>query len=749
MSPHGFDMAEQLRHVFNVMLAILQPALWLILCIGFVLASAHLLTMLGTRWGDRRVSPKALFFSVAIHLSLGVAVVAMIPEYRQHILSLGQEDPPPVSVELLATTDPNEPPATSEGNVPVWEQLPQQIQVTPTRTEVEQPPNEELPNPDRPATIQLAAARPVESPMLPTAPEVFPEPTPAATPSPPQSPAEASLAVNVPVAEARQEAARPRLPTERTSPPVEQERSPEETGRPPAIEAVEDRPAARSIEGPLASLSTPSRMETPELQRTPLSRPTPDVQPAPQSLPLIQPAPDSRPSPPNAGTPSAEPRGPQRMRSQAVARAQDAPVERYRPGLIPLTPEPAPRERERRPLPRRDDAALPDLYRPELDPSRAAAAIGTGRVPASYRLRTDQDRKDDAIRKYGGNEDTQKAVERALRWLASLQEADGRWDADKYGGGNGPPESDRRIAQRQYAGRNSDTGISALVLLALLGNGNSLSEGPYSVQVERAVAWLISQQADDGSLAGDATVFEAMYCHGMATLALAEAYAMETDALTRSALRAPLERALAYSATQQLEDGGWRYLARQEGGGDMSMFGWQLMAFRSAQDGGIPIPANVRSKMISFLNTRSRGKQRGLASYRMSDPVTAAMTAEALFCKQMLGLKRDNPMAVEATDYLLRSRPKLSELNLYYWYYGTLAMFQHGGKEWTQWNDAIRDLLVSEQVATGPFAGSWAPRDLYSRYGGRLFSTATATLCLEVYYRRLPMYQRTDPLQIE
>jgi len=108
MQPGGLDMTEQLRHVLDVMLAILQPALWMLLCVGFVLASAHLLTMLGTRWGDRRVSPKALFFSVAIHLSLGVAVVAMIPEYRHHILSLGQEDPPPVTVELLAPVDPTE-----------------------------------------------------------------------------------------------------------------------------------------------------------------------------------------------------------------------------------------------------------------------------------------------------------------------------------------------------------------------------------------------------------------------------------------------------------------------------------------------------------------------------------------------------------------------------------------------------------------------------------------------------------------
>jgi hypothetical protein len=396
-------------------------------------------------------------------------------------------------------------------------------------------------------------------------------------------------------------------------------------------------------------------------------------------------------------------------------------------------------------LPRRNDPTLPQLYRQDIDPRQALAAIGATRVPASYGLRTDQDLKDEAIRRFGGTEDSQRAVERALVWLVSVQEADGRWDADRHGAGRGPAEDDANIADRQYAGKNSDTGLTALAVLALLGNGNSLSQGVYSVHVERAVEWLISVQKPDGALTGDAARFEAMYCHGMATLALAEAYAMEPDALARSALRKPLEKALAFTASMQLDDGGWRYLARQEGGGDMSMFGWQLMAFRSAQDGGIAIPETTRTKMISFLTRRSRGKEGGLASYRESDPVTAAMTAESIFCKQMLGMKRDNAMAREGVAYLLQHRPRLAELNLYYWYYGTLAMFQHGGEDWTRWNDALRDLLVSEQVAEGPLAGSWDPKDAHSRYGGRLYSTALSTLCLEVYYRRLPMYQWSDP----
>ncbi|MFV0446176.1 MAG: prenyltransferase/squalene oxidase repeat-containing protein [Planctomycetaceae bacterium] len=745
MKPGLLDMAEQQRHAWDVMLAILQPALWLLLCIGFVLASAHLLTMLGTRWGDRRVSPKALFFSIAIHLSLGVALVALIPEYRQHMLSLGVEEPPAVEVELIATIKTAQDAGEPLRARPAWERLPEQPRLPINRSEVTPPTPEPQPTPDRRSAIQFAAVRPVESATLPTAPEVLPTPQTATAPQPRQTPAEAALAVEVAAAEARPEVRLTEKIPERSRPQPAEPAQAEMAGRPPALESIDERPEARPVEGPLANLTTPSRPELPMLDRPVAPDSLTRNGPAPEPLPSIQPSPPALTSPSSTPAKAAEPQMPQRSRSRVVARVEDGAAGVVRPGLNPIDPEPRTRTPERTPLTPRNDPSLPALHRPNGDPSRAMASASS-RVPASFQLRTDQDRKDEAIRKYGGNEDSQKAVERALRFFAQTQESDGRWNAAKYGAGNGPAESNINIGDRQHAGRKADSGVTALVLLAFLGNGNTRTDGPHAKQVDRAVQWLVSNQKVDGSLSGNAERFEAMYCHGMATLALAEAYAMETDALARSSLRRPLEQALAFTKSMQLEDGGWRYIAHQDGGGDMSMFGWQLLSFRSSQEGGLPMPDDVRSKMVAFLTARSRGASGGLAAYWLSsDPVTPAMTAEALMCKQLLGMKRDNPMAREAVAYLLEHRPKLSEANLYYWYYGTLAMFQHGGNEWTQWNESLRNLLVVQQVPDGAMAGSWEPRDLYSQYGGRMFSTAIATLCLEVYYRRLPMYQRSDP----
>lgn len=55
-------------------------------------------------------------------------------------------------------------------------------------------------------------------------------------------------------------------------------------------------------------------------------------------------------------------------------------------------------------------------------------------------------------------------------------------------------------------------------------------------------------------------------------------------------LAALLAKAVQYILdVQNPKDGGWRYLPGQRG--DMSMFGWQLMALRGAEVAGIGIPA--------------------------------------------------------------------------------------------------------------------------------------------------------------
>lgn len=50
----------------------------------------------------------------------------------------------------------------------------------------------------------------------------------------------------------------------------------------------------------------------------------------------------------------------------------------------------------------------------------------------------------------------------------------------------------------------------------------------------------------------------------------------------------------------------------------------------------------------------------------------------------------------------------------------------------------MKRTLLARQEGRGTEAGSWSPDTVWGGYGGRVYATALATLCLEVYYRYVP-----------
>ena len=356
-----------------------------------------------------------------------------------------------------------------------------------------------------------------------------------------------------------------------------------------------------------------------------------------------------------------------------------------------------------------------------------------GPTPEIYKLRTAPDR-DQVAQRYGGTTETQTAVRAALSWLSSTQSPDGRWSGVSQGAGHELKILDH---DREGAGAHADTAMTGLALLAYLANGQThRADNPHREAVRRGLDFLLRAQKPDGSLAGDAKIVEAMYCHAIATFAMSEALGMTGDPL----LNEPVQRAAAFSvAAQHPTAGGWRY---QPGDvGDTSQMGWQLMALKSAELAGVPLPSSTRQGAMKFLQSVSAGNAAGLASYRPGEPPTHTMTAEALVCWQLLGMKPDFPAAREAADYLAAELPDARNENYYYWYYATLGLHQLQGPAWIRWNQAMRSVLLAKQHKDGPLAGSWDPDPIWGTYGGRIFTTSLGALCLEVYYRYLPLYR--------
>lgn len=330
----------------------------------------------------------------------------------------------------------------------------------------------------------------------------------------------------------------------------------------------------------------------------------------------------------------------------------------------------------------------------------------------------------------GGTSATEAAVARALRWISQHQNPNGSFSLHAF------HQTPQCHGQCDGAGGGvSDHAATALALLPMLGAGQTHRQGEYTSVVQAALQWLLEHQKSDGDLRGSGDIGR-MYAHGLATIVLCEAYALTGD----SELREPAQQAIRFIVQAQHSAGGWRYSPGEAG--DTSMVGWQLMALNSGRMAGLAVPSDTLYKAGRFLNSVQTDSTGATYGYLPGSGASAAMTAEALLCRQYLGWQRNHPGLREGIRFLLdRHPPDSQQTNIYYWYYGTQVFHHFGGKQWTSWNDRMRRILVDTQVRKGHAAGSWNPDPAWGLTGGRLYQTALAACTLEVYYRYLPLYR--------
>ena len=373
----------------------------------------------------------------------------------------------------------------------------------------------------------------------------------------------------------------------------------------------------------------------------------------------------------------------------------------------------------------------PAIETPQAPDNSGQRRLGDGlALPTAYQKRAINNRFANAVTS-GGTKKSEAAVEASLHYLASVQKSDGHWSPKDSGAGR----EDKIFGHdRGGCGANAENGITGLAALAFLGAGHNHLEGEHRVTVQKALEYLIRNQATDGDLSGQAKLFARMYCHSMALLALSEALAITGD----QRLKQAVARGVEYTVqAQNNKDGGWRYQPGDSG--DMSQFGWKVMALHSAKLGGVQVEPAMEAKMARFLDSCKAGVDGGLASYRPNEGPNTTMTAESLVCRYFMDRPISSRELQETQRRLLAELPDASKTNLYYWYYATIGLYQAGGDAWEEWNGELQRVLLSQQVQTGFEAGSWEPNGLWAGYGGRIYSTALATLCLEVYYRYEPL----------
>lgn len=298
------------------------------------------------------------------------------------------------------------------------------------------------------------------------------------------------------------------------------------------------------------------------------------------------------------------------------------------------------------------------------------------------------------------------AVAQALAWLERTQETDGHWDTARWG------------AQRMYT-----VGLTSLALLALSADGHATPA--QRAALTRGLDWLVAQQNERGQFGPDGSA--AMYNHSMATLALLEGVAMETNVAHRAACR----RALAFITGAQRASGGWGYSRGPAENVNTSITVWQLQALLRAEALGFE---EVRPHVVQGLAwLGGRVGAEGRMGYRRADDFpngAETLTAAGALCLlRSTGGARD-PRLGQMLACVRGTAAQPDTLDFYRGYFVSSALAAAGGGA-DPALEKIRAAVLSRQTHDGSEAGSWTPTDRWGSAGGRIYATALAILALQ------------------
>jgi hypothetical protein len=348
-----------------------------------------------------------------------------------------------------------------------------------------------------------------------------------------------------------------------------------------------------------------------------------------------------------------------------------------------------------------------------------------------------------AARSSQPHSDVSAAVAGGLLWLKTHQDENGQWQAERF------MRHDRTGTPTDGAGHvGHDCGISGLALLAFLGDGQTPTSGEFADTVRRGVAWLCSLQERNGRF-GANMFADTVYDHVIATLAVTEAYGLSGDATLKEHAQAGID----YIQASRNPYGVWRYQPR-DNDNDTSVTGWCACALQTAADFGLKVDrACLRATLVwiegvTGSDGRSGYLKLGDPSSRLDRdharrfPASAgeALTGITLNTRFLLGLRfTEVPIMEKQAAVLLARLPgwnvREGSIDLYYWFHASNALRQVGGESWRRWSAALHRALLPNQRKDGNFAGSWDPISVWGEIGGRVYSTAIATLCLEAESR--------------
>jgi RNA polymerase sigma factor (sigma-70 family) len=287
---------------------------------------------------------------------------------------------------------------------------------------------------------------------------------------------------------------------------------------------------------------------------------------------------------------------------------------------------------------------------------------------------------------------------------------------------------DGSFGMGNYKGEIANTSLAAV---ALMTEGSEPGRGSYRVRVEKALRYVLRSAQPSGFLQVQKpeVTHGPMYHHAFGVLFLSEMYGLSK----RPEIRGTLEKAVRLIVETQNQEGGWRYQPVRNDA-DLSVTICVLNALRAAGRAGLDVPANTINACIRYVK-QSQNPDGGFRYMLQAGASAFPRSAAGLLA--LLG--NGGAVSKEASDgvnYLRRyveETKRGARFSHYFYghYYAVQAMRLRGGNDWNEWYVTIRDELLRRQNPLG-----YWPDSIGNDYG-----TAMALIILQMPKSRLLLYR--------
>jgi len=272
---------------------------------------------------------------------------------------------------------------------------------------------------------------------------------------------------------------------------------------------------------------------------------------------------------------------------------------------------------------------------------------------------------------------------------------------------------------------------TSLSLMAFMLKGYVPGRGSYGRKMDNGIVYLINRGKAQRGFLGSPKNHAGMYEHGLAILALSEAWGQSKNPHLRSTLR----KAVDITLRSQNKEGGWRYTPKPLDA-DLSMTVMQLVALNSAKESGIAVPDKTMQQATKYVLSCQDQTSGGFKYTAGGSGPGFARSAAGVMSLIMCG-QRGHKATLRGLAFL-KAYPDATKFSKncsrfhYSHYYAIQAMYQSGGANFQAWYPKVASTILSMQKADGSWTGGH----------GTVYSTSLSILILGVPYRYLPIYQR-------